>query len=151
MKEYDVLEKDRNDREKRFADSLTGNASKFKEYESKIKNLETELANTLKKFPDEKQSEKLKDMPKKVDDLELEIRTNDDLDRNLNKKIKWLDDSTSKYMSIAHRIDNDMNHLRDEIFQNLSFKKPHLPESYLNDIDTLAERILGTQYGKYLK
>jgi chromosome segregation ATPase len=83
MKEYDILEKDRNDREKRFADSLTGNASKFKEYESKIKNLETEIANTLKKFPDEKQIEKLKDVPKKVRDVEDRIEKNDKLDENI--------------------------------------------------------------------
>jgi hypothetical protein len=54
----------------------------------------------------------------------------------------------SNYIDTHNR---DKQLLSPTFWYDIKIKPSHLPESYLKEIDTLAERILGEQYGKYLK
>lgn len=158
--DFKKLLKQLNDKEHRFQDSLYKNASKFNEYAKKFQKYEKTITDKMKK----------------IDDLKKQLDKNDALDNNQNDvlrktlgdlknmenfmgkavipKLKNIPDKQTimgdeDYTAIAKTISALHNRLI-RLEKKISLES-NIPESYLNAIDTMAENILGEQYGKYLK
>jgi hypothetical protein len=137
-------------------------------YDSRIENL---LAN-VKTNGNKKSQLELKQDTTKIDNIFYnakndakniyrDLKNKDEKSANhfltkYNKLIKSKIDNLRtayKYMPLDHDNRTKTRGTLVPVFQLDSEKiaPSHLPESYLKEIDTLAERILGEQYGKYLK
>jgi chromosome segregation ATPase len=132
---------------------------KINQTNSKIKNIPSLPEN----LPDDEELKYLQGARMKIDHLRQRLKVNDRKDDEQTQTINDQHDSINKLtldsQKIAQVVSNLAAQLDIDAKSVISDKNNvaeststiGLPTAYLNDIDELAERILGTQYGKYLK
>jgi hypothetical protein len=111
------------------------------------------------KLGQERNTFSLKSIPGQVSKINKRVDKNDQLDNRQNKEIKTagtraIDANHKSILAInsAKSLEDKFKNFMNNTGQNYEKrKKTDVPESYLKEIDTLAERILGEKYGKYLK
>jgi chromosome segregation ATPase len=133
--------KKRLDAERRYQGRARDTKLRVDAIEPKVNNL-----------PSEEELAQLKTLPRRVDDIDSGLERNDFLDNKQNEVIadigNRLELNTKQYRTLSGLKDLDKTLMtRLGLIQN----GLDLPESYTNEIDTLAERILGPQYNRFLE